>query len=172
MPEYHRMRDPGGTYFFTVNLLNRRRKLLTDHVNFLHDAFDAVQSKRPIQVDAFVILPEHLHCIWTLPPGDDAYDVRWNQIKGEFSKQLPKVESISRSRIKKRERGIWQRRYWEHTIDGDYIHYNPVKHGHVSRPADWKHSSIHQYIKDGILAPDWAAGKNPIENEENTDFGE
>jgi putative transposase len=111
---------------------------------------------------AMVVMPEHLHALWRLPPGDADYSLRWSQIKAGFSRRLPKDERIRASRQTKRERGIWQRRYWEHQIRDetdlarhvDYIHYNPVKHGLVSRPVDWPHSTLHSYIERGILTPD------------------
>lgn len=111
-----------------------------------------------------VILPDHLHTIWTMPPDDADYALRWRLIKTRFSRGLPKTESRSDSRIAKGERGIWQRRYWEHQIRDeddlqchvDYIHINPVKHGYVERAADWPHSSIHRYIARGDFGSDWA----------------
>ncbi|MBI1337260.1 MAG: transposase [Phycisphaera sp.] len=163
MPDYRRNRVAGGTYFFTVNLLNRREGLLVENIDALRGAMDRVMSAHPFHIDAMVVLPDHLHCVLTLPTGDDRYDTRWNQIKGLCSRSLPSDESRSRSRRKKCERGIWQRRYWEHTIrdEGDYaahvdyIHYNPVKHGYVARPVDGPHSSIHRFIKLGILDAHW-----------------
>ncbi len=104
-----------------------------------------------------VVLPEHLHAIWTLPTDDADYPMRWSLIKASFSRSLPKSETIRQSRRRKRERGIWQRRYWEHQIQDDadlqahvdYIHYNPVKHGHARLPVEWPHSSIHRFIERG-----------------------
>ena len=118
--------------------------MLTDHVDELRACMKKVQNKHPFCVVAIVILPDHLHAVWTLPPDDYGYATRWMLIKSGFSRTLPKVERINVSRLKKRERGIWQRRYWEHLIrddldfsqDIDYIHYNPVKHGYVKRPSD------------------------------------
>jgi len=110
-----------------------------------------------------VILPDHLHALMTLPPCDTAYPMRWRLIKTEFSRALPKGESRSESRVAKRERGIWQRRYWEHTIRNesdyrqhiDYIHWNPVKHGWVERVRDWPHSSFHRFVATGDYPADW-----------------
>ncbi|HTE14361.1 MAG TPA: transposase [Burkholderiales bacterium] len=121
-----------------------------------------------------VILPEHLHAIWVLPPGDANFPTRWALIKAGFSRGLPANERISSSRQGKGERGIWQRRYWEHLIRDDedytrhvdYIHYNPVKHSHVASAADWPHSSIHRYIQAGMVPPDWAGA---VEND--SEFG-
>jgi putative transposase len=148
MTNYRRCRIPGGTFFFTVNLADRRRTLLTDHVDTLRNAFRDVRRAHPFTIHAVVILPEHIHCLWELPAGDSDYSTRWRQIKSAFSKALPKVERISASRAKKHERGIWQRRFWEHTVRNDadfaarfdYIHYNPVKHGWVKRARDWPYS--------------------------------
>lgn len=109
------------------------------------------------------MLPEHLHCIWTLPDGDTDFSTRWNLIKGYFSRQIPAGENVSKSRTDKRERGIWQRRFWEHCLRDqddfnrhiDYIHWNPVKHGWVQRVRDWPHSSFHRYVQAGIYPLDW-----------------
>jgi putative transposase len=165
MPNYRRNFLPGGTFFFTVNLLERNRDLLVRHVDVLREAVRTVRAAQPFEIVAWVVLPEHQHCIWTLPPGDTDYPERWRLIKLLFSRALPKDERISASRGAKGERGIWQRRFWEHTIRDerdlnnhiDYVHYNPVKHGHVASPADWPHSSIHRYIEQGLLTPDWGA---------------
>ena len=165
MPHYTRAFVPGGTFFFTVALLERRRRLLTDHIAELRAAFAAVQAKRPFTIDAAVILPDHLHCIWTLPAGDADFSMRWHAIKAAFSRTIPKGERLSARRIAKGERGIWQRRFWEHTIRDekdferhvDYIHYNPVKHGHVQCAADWPHSTFRLYVRRGLYALDWGA---------------
>jgi putative transposase len=109
-------------------------------------------------------MPEHLHTIWTLPGGNDDFSQRWRQIKSAFSREIAKEEPISKSRLCKQERGIWQRRFWEHAIRDeedfrrhvDYIHFNPVKHGYVQKVADWPYSSFHQYVRLGILPEDWA----------------
>ena len=110
------------------------------------------------------VMPEHLHAIWQLPEGDSAYSTRWALIKAAFSRALLPSEQISLSRHLKRERGVWQRRYWEHCIRDaddlsrhiDYIHFNPVKHGYAKRPIDWPYSSIHRYVRAGLLPSDWA----------------
>jgi putative transposase len=165
MPQYRRAIVPGGTFFFTVAILERRRRLLTEHIDHLRASFQAARQRRPFTVEAIVILPDHLHCIWTLPPGDADFSTRWHDIKARFAAQIPKGESLSERRLKKGERGIWQRRFWEHVIrdEGDYarhvdyIHYNPVKHGHVDRVADWPYSSFHRYVQRGVYDLDWAA---------------
>jgi putative transposase len=165
MPQYRRAVVPGGTFFFTVTLLERHRKLLTEHIDHLRAAFLAARQRRPFTVEAIVILPDHLHCIWTLPPEDADFSTRWHDIKARFAAQIPPGESLSARRLKKGERGIWQRRFWEHVIrdEGDYarhvdyIHYNPVKHGHAARVADWPYSSFHRYVQRGVYDLDWAA---------------
>ncbi|MBK9394782.1 MAG: transposase [Uliginosibacterium sp.] len=163
MPNYRRSFVPGGTFFFTVNLLDRDRDLLVRHVDLLREAVRTVRAKRPFEIVAWVVLPEHQHCIWTLPPDDTDYPERWRLIKLLFSRALPREEHINASRKSKGERGVWQRRFWEHTIRDerdlnhhiDYIHFNPVKHGHCVRAADWPHSSIHRFIEQGVLTSDW-----------------
>ena len=167
---YRRAWVPGGTYFFTLALQDRSQTLLTDHIESLRAAFRQTRAQHPFRILAIAVLPEHLHCIWQLPCADCDYPLRWNLIKGAFSRQLPKTEVVQLSRHLKRERGIWQRRYWEHLIRNpddlqahvDYIHYTPVKHGHVSNPRDWPYSSIHRYIARGLIPPDWSAPAPPV----------
>lgn len=161
--QYRRCWVPGGTYFFTVNLADRQTDHLTRHIDVLRAAFRQVQRTHPFEITAMVVLPEHLHAIWVMPNDDHDFARRWSLIKSGFSRQLPKDEWISRSREAKRERGVWQRRYWEHLIRDeedlqrhvDYIHINPVKHGYVKRVADWPYSSFHRYVQTGQLTPDW-----------------
>ena len=169
MPDYRRYRVPGGTYFFTVNLLERYpNDLLVRHVDILRSVVRRVREKRPFHIDAWVILPDHLHCVWTLPPGDDDFTNRWRLIKQEFSKALPCTERRSKVRVARGERGIWQRRFWEHAIRDDedyqahvdYCHINPLKHGLVAHVADWPHSTFHRYVQSGIYPPDWASAPN------------
>lgn len=155
---------PGGTFFFTVALLERDRRLLVERVDDLRASFREVKAERPFILDAVVVLPDHLHCIWPLPPDDADFSTRWRLVKGRFSRRIELGERLSERRGRKGERGIWQRRFWEHAIRDqrdferhvDYIHYNPVRHGHVTRVADWPHSSFQRYVKAGIYAPDWA----------------
>jgi len=169
MSNYRRWRVSGGSYFFTVNLLNRKRALLVDYIDALRDAFRHVRSNHPYHIDAIVVLPDHLHCIWTLPKGDDRFSIRWQLIKAIFSRAVPMMESRSRSRRLRGERGIWQRRFWEHVLRDeqdyaqhvDYIHYNPVKHGLVAKPIDWPHSSLHSYVQRGVLNEDWGTDGAP-----------
>jgi putative transposase len=173
---YRRALVPGGTYFFTLNAAVRRSRLLIDNIEQLRAAFRRARLTHPFTIDAIVILPDHLHAIWTLPDGDADFGLRWRLIKARFSHALPHGEQISQSRLRKAERGIWQRRYWEHVIRDeadlarhlDYIHFNPVKHGYVDKPGDWPYSSFHRMVRLGIYPRDWA---NPIEKEE-TGFGE
>ena len=170
MPDYRRNRVPGGTYFFTVNLLERHRSLLTVNIDLLRAAVRTVRRARPFHIDAWVVLPDHMHCIWTLPENDADYASRWKAIKIAFSKSLPRTESLSAVRQAKGERGIWQRRYWEHTIRDardyaahmDYVHINPVKHGHVTCVADWPYSSFHRLVETGVYVPDWAGGDDEV----------
>ncbi|MCU7837271.1 MAG: transposase [gamma proteobacterium symbiont of Taylorina sp.] len=165
MPSYVRYQVEGGCYFFTVNLLERKKSLLIDHIDLLREAVRLCKHKRPFYIDAWVVLPEHMHCIWTLPEGDDDFSNRWKMIKTHFSKGLPKTERLSKTRQKKGERGIWQRRFWEHVIRDewdyekhmDYIHYNPVKHGWVDKVQDWQYSSFHRCVKQDIYPIDWAS---------------
>ena len=142
--------------------------MLTERIDTLREAFREVKNAHPFVIDAVVILPEHLHTIWTLPQGDNDFSLRWRQIKSSFSRAIEKDERISNSRLRKQERGVWQRRFWEHAIRDeedfnrhiDYIHINPVKHGYVQRAVDWHFSSFHRYVKLGILPADWAGVVN------------
>jgi putative transposase len=174
---YRRAGVPGASYFFTVNLAERSRTLLVDHADVLRAVIREVRSRHPFRIDAMVLLPDHLHTIWTLPKNNKDFSARWMLIKTGFSRRLPVGEWRNRSRVSKGERGIWQRRFWEHLIRDekdyehhvDYIHYNPVKHGYVARPVDWPHSSIHRFITRGIINPDWADGDR---YETDNKFGE
>lgn len=162
MSNYRRAWVPGGTYFFTVNLLERRRRLLADHVDALQAAFRATRAVRPFVLLAWVVLPDHLHCIWRLPAGDADNANRWAQIKAGFSRRLPVTERRSAYRVSRRERAIWQHRYWEHLVRDpddvrhhvDYIHANPVKHGHAANAADWPHSSFPVWVGRGACPRD------------------
>jgi len=163
---YRRTLVPGATYFFTLNLADRRCHLLVENIEALREAVRVVKQAHPFEIVAWVVLPEHMHAIWSLPAADSDYSLRWNQIKGAFSRRVPTGERLSRSRAGKRERGVWQRRFWEHLIRDDrdlerhldYVHYNPVKHGHVQRAADWPFSSFHRYARQGLLPVDWGCG--------------
>ncbi len=162
MVRYRRHRIVGGTYFFTVTLRDRRSTLLVERIDCLREAFRHVRRHRPFVVDAVVVLPDHLHVIWTLPPGDADYAGRWRALKGRFSRQLAR-QGIDLGKDGRGEYVLWQRRYWEHTIRNaadlarhmDYIHYNPVKHGHVTKVMDWPYSSFHRFVKAGVYPADW-----------------
>ena len=175
MTNYRRNFVRGGSFFFTANLAERRLRLLVDHIDLLRQAFRQVRQHHPFDIDAIVILPDHLHTIWTLPEGDAEFAQRWRLIKSTFSRALPQGERISASRAAKGERGIWQRRYWEHTLrdeqdfarHADYIHFNPVKHGYVSRVRDWPYSSFHRMVRVGVYPRDWAGDMAGT-----SDFGE
>jgi putative transposase len=164
MTNYRRNFVPGGSYFFTVNLFDRRKRLLVEHIDALRAAFRYARARHPFEIVAAVVLPDHLHAICTLPDGDADFGLRWRLVKGEFSRALPGGEKLSASRANKGERAIWQRRYWEHTLrdekdferHADYIHFNPVKHGHVGRVQDWPYSSFHRMVRDGVYPQDWA----------------
>jgi len=173
---YRRSFVPGGTFFFTVNLADRRCRLLTEKVDRLRAAFRYARAWHAFTLDAVVVLPDHLHAIWTLPPGDADYSTRWRLIKAVFSRGIEPVERRSKSRAAKGKRGIWQRRYWEHTLRDerdferhcDYIHFNPVKNGYVRAAHEWPHSSLHRFLKLGIYPAGWAGGEDASES----DFGE
>jgi putative transposase len=164
MPDYRRYRVPGGCFFFTVNLLERRGPgLLTRRIDLLRDAVRRVRRARPFTIDAWVVLPDHLHCIWTLPPGDDDNATRWRLIKTAFCRVLPATERLSSVRRRRRERGIWQRRFWERAIRDDvdyarhmdYVHFNPVKHGYVPQVSDWPYSTFKACVRRGLYPPGW-----------------
>ncbi|WP_035054462.1 REP-associated tyrosine transposase [Andreprevotia chitinilytica] len=162
MVQYRRNLIPGGTYFFTLTLHDRRSSWLTDHIDALRDAIAEVQARRSFQIVAAVVLPEHLHMVWRLPDSDSDYASRWAQIKRRFNGHL-KAAEIPIPKDARGETLIWQRRYWEHTIRDDadfaahvdYIHYNPVKHGLVEQVIDWPYSSFHRYVSAGLLPQDW-----------------
>jgi putative transposase len=162
--QYRRARATGGTYFFTVNLADRSAVPLIRHIAALRESVRRVRRAHHFDIVAMVVLPDHLHAIWTLPEGDADYPLRWSLIKAGFSRSVPHEEFICTSRLRKHERGIWQRRYWEHQIRDDedlrrhvdYMHFNPVKHGHVSHAVDWPYSTLHRDIERGWVKSDWA----------------
>ena len=161
MTAYRRAFQPGGCYFFTL-VTEQRRPLLIDNIDRLRRAFRVGIERRPLQIDAIVVLPDHLHTLWRLPEGDTDFSTRWIHIKRCFSAGL-QAPRVSSSKRRKREKGIWQRRFWEHLIRDeadwrrhmDYIHYNPVKHGYCVVPADWPYGSFRRCVADGLYAPDW-----------------
>ena len=164
--QYRRAIVPGGTFSFTL-VTDCRRPILASHeaVDVLRNAFRSVRQSRPFEIDAIVVMPDHLHCIWTLPPDDADFSTRWRLIKTWFSKHCPDALRCTpdAARLKKGEQAIWQHRYWEHQIRDetdfarhvDYIHYNPVKHGLARSPLDWPYSSFNRYVKAGVYASDW-----------------
>jgi putative transposase len=162
MVHYRRNRIEGASYFFTATLRDRRSDVLLRHVSALRAAFRAARDVRPFSIDAIVVLPEHLHTIWTLPADDHDYPARWKAVKSGFTRAVREAgEPLQCS--SKGEYDLWQRRYWEHTLrDGedvarhiDYIHFNPVKHGLVQKVVDWPHSSFHRYVERGVYPVDW-----------------
>jgi putative transposase len=170
MPRYQRAKFAGGTFFFTVAIADRSDDLLIREIDRLRESYRLVQQRRPFQTIAICILPDHLHTIWSLPENDSDFSSRWSLIKSAFSRGLPPAYSRSERHIEKREKGLWQRRYWEHVIRDevdlhrhiDYIHFNPVKHGLVSRVVDWPHSSFHQYVAREELSIDWGGDVREI----------
>ena len=174
MSEYRRPKVAGARVFFTVTLAQRGSFLLVDEIVRLREAVRVTKAERPFEIDAFVVLPDHLHCVWTLPPGDADFSTRWGAIKARFTRSLrdgcrvgfhpTKAKKMghavgwnptlrrSESKMRKGDAGIWQRRFWEHHIrdEADYwahVRYcwmNPVKHGFVSQPEAWRYSSVHR----------------------------
>lgn len=169
MPDYRRAKIAGGTFFFTLTLADRSSDLLVREIERLRRVYIHVREHKLFKTVAICILPDHLHTIWSLPAGDSDFARRWSLIKAGFSRGLPAASSSS-SLTRKREKGIWQRRYWEHAIRNNhdleqhvaYIHFNPVKHGLVPRVSDWPHSSFHQYVKRGDLPLDWGGDVRDI----------
>lgn len=156
MSAYIRPRIPGASVFFTVALADRKGRLLVDHAELLRGSVRATRTERPFHIDAWVVLPDHLHAVWTLPEGDADYSARWRWIKARFSRALP-LGPLRPSHEARQERGIWQRRFWEHHIRNEadlgahirYCWWNPVKQGLVERPEDWPFSSVHRDIRGG-----------------------
>ena len=144
---------------------------IVDEIDALRTVMKQVKKNHPFKIDAMVVLPDHIHALWTLPADDCDFATRWMLIKSGFSRQQPKRERINNSRQTKGERGIWQRRYWEHLIRDDhdyekhvdYIHYNPVKQGYVQSASEWRYSSIHTYISKGLLKQNWGFHDDGIE---------
>jgi putative transposase len=157
----------------------RRKKILCvkENAALIKEAFNKVSLKRPFKTDAFVMLPDHLHCIWTLPDGDSDYSTRWSLIKEHFTKRCNIKFRIGQNDSMKRKglQSVWQQRFWEHTIRDDrdfaahtdYIHYNPVKHGLVRAPRDWGHSTFHRYVKEGIYDINWGETEEEMRFDSN-----
>ena len=184
MADYRRWYVPGGTFFFTVVSCARRPILCDEEARpCLREAIETIRQDRPVQLVAMVLLPDHVHTVWTLPEGDTEYPIRWKRIKEEFTREylarggaeVPR----SLSRMRQGERGVWQRRYWEHTVRDesdlkrcvDYVHWNPKKHGYVTRVRDWPWSSFHRYVEAGEYAPDWGA-HDPTPGYDDPEWGE
>jgi putative transposase len=176
MSRYRRVKLEGGAFFFTLAVADRSSDLLVRQIERLRRAYQTVQERLPFETVAICIVPNHLHALCHLPQGDADFASRWSLFKSDFSRGIPAAGARSASKLKKREKGIWQRRYWEHAIRDDrdlerhvdYIHYNPVKHGLVSRVVDWPHSSFHRYVEKSLLPVDWGGDAMQLSGE----FGE
>ena len=184
MSDYRRWYVPGGTFFFTAVTYGRRPILCNAMARkLLREAIETVRQQRPIALLAIVLLPDHFHTIWTLPPGDVAYPLRWKRIKEEFTLAYlahgGSEGPLTRSRIRQGERGVWQRRYWEHTVRDeedlnrcvDYVHWNPKKHGFVKNIRDWRWSSFSRYVALGQYEIDWGA-TDPTPGYDEPEWGE
>ena len=179
MRRYIRSDTPGATYFFTLTLRDRSARWLVDHVTELRACVAEVKARHPFEIEAMVVLPEHLHALWRLPVDDADFSTRWMLVKQGFTRQLCDAgvldEAGAQARGVKGERGLWQRRFWEHLVRDEadyarhveYCYINPLKHGLVTRVRDWPHSSFHRDVRAGIVPPDWAG-----EIEQNGGFGE
>lgn len=164
MSDYRRARDAGACYFFTL-VTHRRQPLLTQSSlrQALREAIVKVRRAHPFLIHGWVLLPDHLHCLWQLPEGDADFGLRWSLIKRLTSQAFPSEAAISLSRSLRRESGLWQRRFWEHRIRDDqdyrrhldYLHWNPVRHGLVEQVGDWPWSSYHRLVREGVYPADW-----------------
>lgn len=171
MPEYRRTRRAGGTYFFTLVTHARRPILIDPEVRqALREGINQVRQSMPFTIEAWVLLPDHLHTIWTLPEHDVRYAARWAVVKSWVTKGCGSLfssgEKINISRSNRKEGGVWQRRFWEHVIRDeadfhrhlDYLHFNPVKHGYVKTPMDWPYSTLHRFVAQGMYPDNWGGG--------------
>jgi putative transposase len=168
MPHYRRNYVPGGTYFFTI-VTHQRGPILGIELGrrCLHEALQEEKNKRPFEIFAMVLLPDHVHSVWVLPSGDHDYSLRWQKIKEGFTRRFlhsgGDEGASTQSRLRHRERAIWQRRFWEHTCRDqedlkrflDYLHWNPVKHGLVRRVRDYPWSSFHRFVRLGEYDLGW-----------------
>ena len=167
---YRHAKIPGAIYFFTVVTYNRQHLFKhPETIQLLRQSFHTVKQQHPFDIEAIVVLTDHLHCLWTLPTGDANFSTRWRLIKSHFTRHCPEQYKRARSlsRRHKQEQAVWQRRFWEHQIrdeadfihHADYIHYNPVSHGLVNAPAEWPYSSFHRFVERGFYSHDWGKGE-------------
>jgi len=171
MVHYRRCRIESASYFFTLALADREAKTLTEHAALLGDSLRRVQRLKPFRVDALVLLPEHLHMVWTLPESDSDYPSRIQALKAGFTFSLGRAAGLSLPLRTEGGRQLWQRRYWEHCLRDeddlrrhiDYIHFNPVKHGWAQRAADWPYSSFQRHVRLGSYAEDWGVAEGLAE---------
>ena len=173
--KFRRAKTPGTTYFFTV-VTHQRRKFLchSENIELLRHAFRYGIQKHPFKLEAIVVLPEHLHCLWTLPDGDADFSTRWRLIKSYFSRYCHSQYQgqASTSRQSKQEKAIWQRRFWEHKIRDEqdfinhlnYIHYNPVRHGLIDAPKNWPFSSFLRHVEKGFYDESWGESEKIVFN--------
>lgn len=183
MSRYRRPHVAGATYFFTV-VTHRRQRILThdDVRQALREAMRAAKARLPFRVEALVLLPDHLHAVMTLPPEDGDFSARWGMIKRQVARSARHLvtEGQTDSRLKRGEIGFWQRRFWEHQIRDeddyarhvDYVHFNPVKHGLVTRVGDWPYSTFHRLARLGVYPPDWAGSGIEQPDDDDAEFGE
>ncbi len=184
MSDYRRYFVPRGSYFFTIVTYDRRPILTNDLGRLhLHNAFIKIKRKLPFHQLACCLLPEHLHAIWIMPPNDANYAMRWKQIKEEFTRGWlaagGREAPVTQSQLKRGERGVWQPRFWEHTLEDeddleahfDYIHWNPRKHHLVSRIQDWPWSTFHKHVRLGHYDANWG-GTEPTNFNTIESFGE
>ena len=150
---------------YTVNLRQRKNNnLLVQNIDLLRQVIRKVKYSHPFNIYGWVVLPDHMHCVLQLPAGDSDFSLRWRLIKSGFSNSLPGTEYRSTARRQRKERGIWQRRIWEHLIRGkagftghmDYMHINPVKHGYVKQVSEWPYSTFHRHVGQGVYTAAWA----------------
>ena len=179
MSHYTRLVVPGGTYFFTVRLQDRGSRLLTDQVDLLRSSVRLAQKRWPFVIAAAVVLPDHLHMIWTLPQNDPDFSKRWRMIKSTFSRHVEGPSDVSPSLARRGEKGIWQRRFWEHTVRVeddlkrcvDYVHWNPRKHNVAARVQDWPWSTFHRFVKEGEYDLAWG-GTDPCPNYDTPEWND
>lgn len=176
MSNYRRYFVPGGTFFFTVVTAHRMELFSGSRARrLLGDAMRRCFKDRPVEVVAMVLLPDHVHCLWSLPRGEDDYSTRWRAIKSDFTRHWRasggREQPTSRSQWREGRRGVWQRRFWEHTIrdeedlerHADYIHYNPVKHKLAASPGEWPWSTFRRWVQLGQYPPGWGRSRLTIE---------